>query len=241
MKTGQKVALAAGAVAVVGGVAWLATRPAQAAGQGGGGGAEQTGTLELTVSPAETKVLIAGTQIPPGTYTGVATGSYSWTASADGYQTATGTITVKANQNNPLNIVLVPVSGGGGGGGGGGSAAPFQMIVKNASSYQSWPDSVWNAIKISVEIKNTGQPAQNHTITVWRSYTVNGQKAGPFLVMDSNGANLGGAVILDAGMATTLNLDSGRYSVVFPYGYSATCDLWVQDEKGNKSNVLTIS
>jgi hypothetical protein len=236
MKTGAKVLIIGGTLGVGAGLIYLTTRPAQAAPPGGGAGAGQTGTLKVTLSPASTVLKISGAQIPAGTYEGVNTGTFSWTASASGYKDASGTVTIKANQTTPLDIVMVAAGGGGGGG-----SAAFQMTVLNASSYRSWPVAVWNAVKVSVDLKNTGQAAQTHTITIWKKYTVNGQTTSPQPVSDTNGANLATAVTLQAGTGTTLSLDSGQYSIVFPYGYSATCDIWVQDELGNKSNVVTIS
>jgi hypothetical protein len=83
---------------------------------GGGGGGTSTGSVNLTIDPDYTTVILDGEVLNPGLNSNITAGQHSWSAAAEGYVSKTGNITVVANQTVNLTVHLSVNSGGGGGG-----------------------------------------------------------------------------------------------------------------------------
>lgn len=81
-----------------------------------------TGVISANFSPAIAVVTVGGNVVSQGQNT-LNTGTYNWSASAAGYTSQSGTITVQPGVSVPLNITLVAVSGGGGG------VGPFNFSI----------------------------------------------------------------------------------------------------------------
>ena len=69
-----------------------------------------TGTLIISVNPDGAKVIVGGTEMSEGTHQ-IEQGTYGWSASANGYDSKSGTIVVQAGFTTNLVIVLVQTTG----------------------------------------------------------------------------------------------------------------------------------
>jgi len=190
--------------------------------------AVQYGQVAFVGHPISTIFNVDGTNYNPG-FAQFPVGTYNYTASAAGYVSQSGQFTVVPS-GITVAVTLQPSGGG----------QAFRIDTPVASSYLSWTGSVWNAVHFSDVATNDAQTAVTHTMTLMRHYrTSSGGESGDTPVQDSNGNVISQVVTLAPTGQQGFDFYSGYYSTVFPVGGS--CDLWLQDELGNKGPVATIS
>jgi len=109
MNKGLVVAGVAGLAALVVGVAVASSSKGSS---GGTPPPANKGTSVITKSPANAVVTLNGTIIAAGS-SNLAAGNYNWQATADGYTSQSGTVTIVVGQTYNLNINLTQPGGGG--------------------------------------------------------------------------------------------------------------------------------
>lgn len=104
MKTGSKIAIGAG----IAGLAILGiSKIVSASNQNP---TETTGKLIISISPETAILTISGSQVIPGTYPDINPGQYTYSVSADNYETKSGTFNIVAGKTTAINIILTPIN-----------------------------------------------------------------------------------------------------------------------------------
>ena len=70
---------------------------------------QSTGSLVVNFSPSNATVLVDGDYVSNGRIYSLSPGTYYWTATASGYVSKSGEVTINANQTTTLNITLTQV------------------------------------------------------------------------------------------------------------------------------------
>jgi hypothetical protein len=193
-----------------------------------------SGSINVTLSPANAVLVLGTVPFVAGLHANVTPGTYDYSCYVTGYVTQTGQVTVTANNTAQLTITLVASPAPG--------SIPFTYTGATGTAVQSWTGSSQSRVTYAVTVHNPAQVAESHTLTLMYQYVAqDGSTVGPYAAADGNGAAVTAVVTAQPSDTPFVSVDTKQYSAIFPFGKGLRCDLWLQDEAGNKSPVVTVT